>query len=264
MPTLRATHVLSLLPTRWQRELRDCPIQRVQRGKSGAQLFRFRDSRCGELYLKVAEPNDPVLRAELERTRWLMKAGASVPEVLWSDGRSAAVLMTALPGSHPEQQLRQPVAAIVDQLARGLHALHAIPIADCSFDETTATRLALARQMIAQGQIHSENFDERNRRIAPIALYRRLVATMPQLPPDLVVVHGDATFDNILIDDEGHVGFIDCGRSGRGDRYLDLEAMTSDIEDHFGSQWIEPFARCYGITLDLGKLRFFDDLYELF
>jgi aminoglycoside 3'-phosphotransferase II len=261
MPSLRASHVLSLLPIRWQHELRECPVKRVPRGMSDAQLFHFRDSRWGELYLKVANPDDPGPRAEGERTQWLMKAGASVPVVLWSDGRSGAVLMTALPGTHPEQ-LRQPVAAVVDHLARGLRALHAIPIADCPFDETTETRLALARQMIARGQIHSENFDERNQQTTPIALYQPLVATMPQ--PDLVVIHGDAKFDNILIDDEGHVGFIDCGRSGRGDRYLDLEAVTSDIEVHFGSQWIEPFARCYGITLDFSKLRFFDDLYELF
>lgn len=262
MPSLRTSHVLSLLPARWQRELRDCLVERVRRGMSGAQLFRFRHGRWGELYLKVAEPNGVAdLRAEAERTQWLMKAGASVPEVLWSSGRSGAVLMTALPGTHPEQ-LRQPVAAIVEHLARGLRALHTIPVADCPFDETAAARLALARQMIAQGQIHNEHFDERNRQIAPNVLYQRLVATMPQ--PDLVVVHGDATFDNILIDDEGRVGFIDCGRAGRGDRYLDLEAVTSDIEDHFGPQWIEPFARRYGITLDVVKLRFFDDLYELF
>jgi aminoglycoside 3'-phosphotransferase-2 len=228
---------------------------------SGAPLFRFRQCRWGELYLKVAAPDDADLRAEVERTQWLRKSGAIVPEVLWFNGRSGAALMTALPGSHPEQ-LRQPAAAVVEYLARGLRALHAIPIADCPFDETTASRLALARQMIAQGQIDNENFDERNRQVAPLALYQRLVAAMPQA--DLVVVHGDAKFDNILVDDDGHVGFIDCGRAGRGDRYLDLEAVTSDIEDHFGAQWIAPFARRYGITLDLGKLRFFDDLYELF
>ena len=136
--------------------------------------------------------------------------------------------MTALPGAHPEQ-LRQPVAAIVEHLAHGLRALHSIAVTDCPFDETTPVRLARAEQMIARGEIHNQHFDERNRRLSPLALYPRLVATMPQ--PDLVVVHGDATFDNILIDATGHIGFIDCGHAGRGDRYLDLEAVTNDIAE---------------------------------
>jgi len=262
MPSLRTSQAHSLLPVRWQRELHDCPVERVRRGMSDAQLFRFRHSRWGELYLKVADRDGVAnLRAEVERTRWLRKAGVTVPEVLWSDGRRGAVLMTALAGAHPEQ-LRQPVAVVVEHFARGLRALHSVAVSDCQFDETTAARLARARQMIARGEIHNAHFDERNRKIPPGTLYQRLVAMMPQ--PDLVLIHGDAKFDNILIDDAGHIGFIDCGRAGRGDRYLDLEAVTSDIEDHFGPQWIEPFARSYGITLDAVKLRFFDDLYELF
>jgi len=46
---------------------------------------------------------------------------------------------------------------------------------------------------------------------------------------DLVLVHGDATFDNILIDADQNIGFIDCGHAGRGDRHLDLAAITEAI-----------------------------------
>jgi kanamycin kinase/aminoglycoside 3'-phosphotransferase-2 len=80
-----------------------------------------------------------------------------------------------------------------------------------------------------------------------------------------VLVHGDATFDNILIDAEGGIGFIDCGHAGRGDRYLDLHAITSDVGEHFGPEWVETFATRYNnIKLDRSKLLFFSDLYELF
>jgi aminoglycoside 3'-phosphotransferase-2 len=82
---------------------------------------------------------------------------------------------------------------------------------------------------------------------------------------DLVLVHGDATFDNMLIAPDGSIGFIDCGHAGRGDRYLDLAAVTEAIADQFGPEWVETFGRAYGdIRLDAARLAFFSDLYELF
>jgi aminoglycoside phosphotransferase len=80
-----------------------------------------------------------------------------------------------------------------------------------------------------------------------------------------VVVHGDATFDNLLIDDAENVGFIDCGHAGRGDRYLDLATMVADIDAYFGPDCIPLFARSYGhAAFDARKLEFFNDLYDLF
>ena len=95
-------------------------------------------------------------------------------------------------------------------------------------------------------------------------IYDRLLRTRPA-SEDLVLVHGDATFDNILIDPDQNIGFIDCGHAGRGDRYLDLAAITEAIADHFGPAWVGTFGRAYGnVTLDAARLAFFSDLYELF
>jgi aminoglycoside 3'-phosphotransferase II len=80
-----------------------------------------------------------------------------------------------------------------------------------------------------------------------------------------VVTHGDATFDNILIDANGRVGFIDCGRAGRADRYVDLSLLALQIDEHLGARWISQFREAYGIARrDHCKAAFFDDLYELF
>ena len=232
---------------------------------SGAHLFRLRAPPSRERYIKIAEGDGlSDLRGEVERTRWLYAKGASVPDLLrvFDDGRRGAVLMTALPGSHP-QDLRRPAADVVRHLARGLRALHAIAAADCPFDESTPLRLARARTMIAEGRVERAHFAARNRRRSPQSIHARLAADIPRVE-DIAVVHGDAKFDNLLIDHEGHVGFIDCGHAGRGDRYLDLEAVTSDIAEHFGRRWIGPFAQAYGIALEPARLRFFSDLYELF
>jgi aminoglycoside phosphotransferase len=100
--------------------------------------------------------------------------------------------------------------------------------------------------------------------LAPQFIYTRLIRTVPERE-DIVVVHGDATFDNLLIDDAENVGFIDCGHAGRGDRYIDLATIVADIDAHFGPDCISLFARSYGQAMfDARKLEFFHDLYELF
>lgn len=257
--------LIALLPRSWQRDLEHFQFETVDSGMSGARLLRLRGPSSQQLYVKIAAADGLAdFRGEVERTRWLFGRGIRVPDLrrVFDDGRSGIVLMTALPGVHP-QDARRPVAQVVRHLARALRALHDMPLDDCPFDETVAARLTRAREMIAQGEITGEHFAHRNRGRSPQSIYEQLAASVPPVQ-DLVLVHGDAKFDNMLIDDAGGVGFIDCGHAGRGDRYLDLEAVTGDIEEHFGAQWIEPFAREYGVKLDRPKLMFFSDLYELF
>lgn len=256
---------VSALPKSWQRELRGFHFERVNEGMSDARLFRLRGADAHEFYLKLWPPDSLTdFRGEIERTRWLAAKSVRVPELVrvFDDGRRGAMLMTALPGAYP-QQVRQPTAHVVRHLAQGLRALHDIAAVDCPFDETTAIRLARAREAINNGGVDARHFAKRNRGRTPQDIYRQLMASTPPIE-DIVLIHGDAKFDNMLIDDDGELGFIDCGHAGRGDRYLDLEAVTGDIEEHFGAQWIEPFAREYGVKLDRPKLMFFSDLYELF
>ena len=258
--------LLAALPHSWRRRLGDFRFQPVTRGMSDAQVFRLHSHSGGTLYLKTAALEAlPELRSEIERTWWLSARHVKVPAILdvFDDGERGVALMTALAGSHPYEAVL-PTADIVAALARGLRALHALPAADCPFDETTGARLARARAAIEAGRVDAAEFDDRNSGRSPLEIYDALAAEAPRIAEDAVLVHGDATFDNMLLDAGGNLGFIDCGHAGRGDRYLDLEAVTSDIAEHFGSQWIEPFARAYGIALDAAKLRFFDDLYELF
>ena len=266
MAAMQRKELLAALPQSWRRRLGDFRFQSVNRGMSDALTFRLHGPAGRTLYLKAAAPAAlPELRNEIARTRWLAARNVTVPDILdvFDDNRLGAALMTALPGAHP-QECELPVAEIIASLARGLRALHALSAAECPFDETIAARLERARAAIEAGDVDPGEFDARNLGRAPLEIYRQLADEAPRIKQDIVLVHGDATFDNLLIDAGGTLGFIDCGHAGRGDRYVDLQTVTSDIDEHFGPQWLEPFARDYGIGLDQTKLGFFDDLYEFF
>lgn len=263
---MQRKELLAALPQSWRRRLGDFRFQSVTRGMSDAQVFRLHGQSGQRLYLKTAALDAlHELRNEIGRTRWLSARHANVPVIIdaFDDGRLGAALMTALAGAHPHEAAL-PAADIIAALARGLRALHALPAADCPFDETTAARLARARTAIEADRIDAAEFDDRNSGRSPLEIYDALATAAPRIAEDAVLVHGDATFDNLLLDAGGNLGFIDCGHAGRGDRYLDLEAVTGDIAEHFSPQWIAPFARAYGLALDTAKLSFFDDLYELF
>jgi aminoglycoside 3'-phosphotransferase-2 len=262
---VNALSVLSLLPPDWQSEWARGSIEPVESGLGGASLFRI--TRDGALphYLKIAEDIAGwTLREEIDRTRWLARRGVRVPLILRSDDAPGhvAMLMEAVPGM-PADANPLPPLDLADVLARGLSRLHVLPVAECPFDESLPVRFARAAAAIAAGEVKTEAFAPRNRGLAPEALLARLMAE--HRPEDIVVVHGDATLSNILVDSAGVVGFVDCGNAGRGDRYLDLGVLAADIEDHFGQEAAARFARAYGPPAwDDTKARYYADLYELF
>ena len=272
MPKLDpARRVLAALPRSWRAELAGTRLEPVAAGEGGAAVFRIRGSGADDLwsagrFLKFATGNGAKrLRDEIERTGWLADRGLRVPGILraHATGRQAAVIMSVVPGV-PPQACGRPAEAVVTSIARAFAALHALPAEACPYDETVAMRLARARADLRRGAIDAGQFDARNRDVTPQQLYERLATDRPA-SEDLVVVHGDATFDNILVDEDGTVGLIDCGNAGRADRYVDLALIAGEIVEHFGPEWVARFVRAYGLAgWDAGKARFFADLYELF
>jgi aminoglycoside phosphotransferase len=124
-------------------------------------------------------------------------------------------------------------------------------------------RLPRALEAVETGKVDPTQFASRNRGISPHTLFGRLATRAPR--EDLVVAHGDATLSNILVEEEGAVGFIDCGQVGRADRYLDLAVLAAEIVDRFGPAAVRVFAKAYGIhRWNVSKAAYYADLYELF
>jgi aminoglycoside 3'-phosphotransferase-2 len=249
------------LPAQW---LAGCEVEPVS-GMSGAATWRLRGS-GGERYVKVAAAHHGAdLRQEIARSAWLAARGIRVAPLIdtFDDGATVGMLMGALPGVAPQACGLAPDEIVV-AVARAFAGLHALAADECPFDETVAARLERVREDMARGAIDPTQFDERNRGRTPEQIHDRLAASVPSVE-DIVVVHGDATFDNILIDGTGAVGFLDCGRAGRGDRYLDLTLLAAEIEEHFAADGVGRFLEAYGLSRwDDERATFFRDLYELF
>jgi aminoglycoside phosphotransferase len=249
------------VPPAWRAGCRLEPVS----GMSGAATWRLRNPR-GDRYVKIAAARHAAdLRQEIARTRWLAVQGIRVAPVLDTvdDGTTVAMLSGALPGVAPQACGLAPEETVT-LIARAFARLHALPTDACPFDETVAARIKRARDEIARGAVDPAQFDERNRGQTPEQIHERLAASVPARE-DIVVVHGDATFDNILIDAAGAVGFLDCGRAGRGDRTLDLALLAADIGEHFAADRVRVLLAAYGVSQwDEEKAAFFRDLYELF
>lgn len=236
----------------------------VTGGMSGASIVRIVTNGRTDRFVKIADAGGAsALRDETTRTTWLSTQGIAVPHILRTKEESAcfAVLMDAVPGT-PADASPLPVPQLIDALAKALAALHSLPSGDCPFDETLRVRLPRAAAAVATGEIDVAEFEPRNRDIAPEAFLAHLTAHRPA--EDIVVVHGDATLSNLIVDTDGNVGFIDCGNAGRGDRYLDLGVLAAEITEHYGDDAAAQFMRSYGGIWDTDKARFYADLYEFF
>jgi aminoglycoside phosphotransferase len=262
---LRFENVIELLPPDWQATLAGNAVEPIL-GMSGALVLRALDPAGGCKYVKLAcGLGAQLLTQEMIRTEWLSSHHIRVPRFLMKicTRRVNAVLMTAVPGRHLTLDTDDLLGA-VHTIGRGLARLHALPSASCPFDETPHTRLERAREAIEQNLVDASQFDDRNSGLTPSGLYQHLDSAIPACE-DIVVVHGDATLSNMLIGSDGELGFIDCGHSGRSDRYVDLAVIEAELRGEFGRDAAECFNDAYGIReWDDQKAAFFRDLYELF
>jgi aminoglycoside 3'-phosphotransferase II len=263
MSAVLPRRILQKLPDAWRAELGAVAAQPITDGMSGADVFRMRTEPAR--FLKFAEGRAALgLRQEIVRTVWLADHGIGVAPVLRTHdgGRAVAMQTLALPGV-PADRCDWPQARLLAALGRALAQLHALPAADCPFDESLAVRLERARHAIEQGDVDAAHFASRNRSVTPPDLLARLVANRPV--EDFVIVHGDLTLSNMVVSPDGAIGFIDCGHSGRADRYLDLGVLAAEIGDHFGPRSLTAFTRAYGLQRWNGrKAAYYSDLYELF
>lgn len=228
-------------------------------------------------YVKTTPPRpaeDPRFHAESEAARlvWLRGYGLPVPEVVevGGDERLSWLVTTALPGVPATAEWtvgqRPTVVRAVADLAR---ALHALPLAECPFDQSLRVSLRWARHAAAAGLVDLDDLDAAHAGWSAGRLLARLEAT-PAPEEDLVVCHGDLCLDNVLIDPYSlePTGLLDVGRAGRADRWRDLAIVMRNFDGEypgwFSAEHGEEFLRHYGVAADAERIRYYQLLDEFF
>jgi aminoglycoside 3'-phosphotransferase II len=256
-------------PVQWRQRLDGYAWTRPTAGRSPAAVFRLETGSGPTLFVKT-EPAGSFaeLPDEIVRLRWIAASALPAPEVLAEaaqDGRHW-LLMSAVPGRDLALSLQcselEP-EQIVGIAADGLRRLHSVDRGTCPFDQSLVRRLALARLRVEAGLVDEEDFDDERLGRSAGDLFEELLARRPS-HENLVVAHGDATFDNLLAQDGRFSGFIDCARLGLADRHQDLALLVRGIRHDLGEAWVEPFLRRYGHDADPARLAYYQLLDEFF
>jgi kanamycin kinase len=237
-------------------------LQRDEIGESPCQVYRFR--RGDEVFFLKTSPSIyasttySVLR-EAAVVQWL-SGKVRVPELVMTahDERQEYMITRAVPGA-PLADYLQDKQRTLALFKEALRQMQSIAIADCPFDSSAAVRLRELEFLVDQGLIdEGYDLDAWPGLDTPQDLLARLHATMPQ--EDLVFSHGDLGDSNIFVTDNDELHFLDLGRGGRADRWLDIafahRNLREEISDHVASQLI--------ISDAPARREFFEQLDELF
>ncbi|MFE0465044.1 aminoglycoside 3'-phosphotransferase [Kitasatospora sp. NPDC058965] len=234
------------------------PVEVVWRNEAGGVTFR-----AGERYLKWAPAGTRAdLAAEAERLRWA-GAYAVVPRVLdqGADDGGTWLVTAALAGTAAVQPRwkREPATA-VRAIGAGLRALHdALPVADCPFEWSAASRYARAVGL----RTEPAHWHREHRRLGTVDRALALVAEAPPVDRP-VVCHGDACAPNTLIGADGRwSGHVDLGALGVADRWADLAVATWSTTWNYGPGWERPLLDAYGIDPDPERTAYYRLLWDL-
>ncbi|MDA0638618.1 aminoglycoside 3'-phosphotransferase [Nonomuraea sp. MCN248] len=204
----------------------------------------------GEFFIKRGQ----AAAAEHERLLWL-KRWANVPDVVAFEDD---VLVLAEVGWRDlERKSRPPEAGTI--LGGTLRALHAIPVAECPFDERLDVKLARAAERVRAGLVDPADLGDEHAGRTPEEVLAWLLAERPA-GEDLVVTHGDFTPANVLASPSGEAVLIDVPALGVADRYVDLAVALRALEGRAAAD----FLAAYGLAeADAAKLAYYRLLAEV-
>jgi aminoglycoside phosphotransferase len=239
-------------------------MEPVSVGKSSDSVFRLVDDAADVNYLKVG---GKYVRQEYERLHWL-QGRLPVARIISFEERDGMYRLTTsgMPGIMAHECEPSQRETVVRNIGRALRKLHEAPIDDCPFDNTIEHQLAEAAANTEEGIVDEEDFDPLHLGMTAKELLPLLIARRPTQFEN-VLTHGDYCLPNVLIDPTTSqvIGFIDLGRCGISDCYLDLGIALNTLDHNFGKGYENIFFEAYGLEdVDWSRIQFYQMLDEFF
>lgn len=241
-------------------------LRRDKIGESPCQVHSFK--RGKELfYLKaspaVYAPTTYSVRREAAILGWL-SGRLNVPEVVLaaSSDTHEYMITRAVPGVPLSARVNagQPVPEL---FLEALRQVQSVPAAGCPFEAGAHFRLRELDYLLGKGLI-DEDYD-----LAPWPglatpqdLVARLRSTIPQ--EDLVFAHGDLGDSNVFVDQHDQLHFIDFGRGGLADRWMDIAFAHRNLREDVSDEAAGHLLLGLGLPDAPAKRAFFEQLDELF
>lgn len=253
-------------PAAVQRLIAGAELQRDTVGESPCSVWHF--ERASERFFVKHSPaaysgSTFCVRREAELIAWL-QPHLRVPELLLSQGdeQGHTMVVRAVPGRPLAEWLQQP-ERVIDAFAQALAELQAVPLADCPFDSRVALRLAELERLLARGHVAG---DAQVDAWPGVASPAQLLAELQRRRPaeDLVFSHGDLGDSNLFVDAQGRLAYIDLGRGGRADRWLDIAFACRNLREELGAAAVERLLARLPLPDEPDKRRYFEALDELF
>ncbi len=240
-------------------------LKRDTQGESPCQVHRFRKGN-DVFFLKssaaVYAPTTHSVQREAAVMRWL-SGKLKVPEVVVAAASDEAEYMITrvVPGRPLSDLTIDRHAGLM--LQEALRRVQAVPIDDCPFDSSVAVRLRELDYLLVRGLIDEDcDLTQWPGLATPADLRQLLQATIPE--EDLVFSHGDLGDSNVFLDGSDDLYFIDVGRGGKADRWLDIAFVHRDLREAISDRMAANFLAHLGGPDHPQTRLFYEQLDELF
>lgn len=254
------------LPASIARFIGDAALVPDTVGESPCRVQSFH--RAGEVFFLKSSPAifAPTTYSVLREARVLdwLAGRLKVPELVLvaQDHGHEFMITRQVPGVPLSEWLREP-RVVLELFAQALRQVQAVPVVDCPLDSGIAVRLAELDYLLANGLCAAEHDLEQWPGLASGEDLRdRLHGNRPR--EERLFSHGDLGDSNVFVDRRDELHFIDLGRGGLADPWLDIAFVHRDLREQLGPQLADEFLAGLPLPDQPARREYFEQLDELF